>query len=113
MKIVEFESNFVSRARKDRLSLSLSIADISIWVLCKTEGDILLTSDGTLRKMAIRHGIETHGLLWIFQEMIDNSTLTPKQAIEKLEHIFRNNTFYRTDRKLIAAFEKMKTTYIE
>jgi hypothetical protein len=39
-------------------------------VLAEITGDaILLTGDGSLRKIGIAHGIEVHGVLWACDEM--------------------------------------------
>jgi len=70
--------------------------------------DILLTSDGTLRSMAKRHEIKTHGLLWIFDQFFQEDILSPNELISKLQHIFDINAYYRTNSKLYNAFERMK-----
>ncbi len=108
LTILKIEEDFVAKTAGKGLSKSLSVADLSVWFACDSKGDILLTSDGTLRKMARRHGMDTHGLLWIFKEFVDHKTLTAAMAVDKLEIVFNQNIYYRSDQKLIKAFEEMK-----
>jgi len=90
---------------------ALSIADLSVWTLTANEGGILLTSDGTLRKMAQKHQIETHGLLWVFDKMVEHKLLPVDAAEEKLRLVFNQNTHYKSDQKLFNAFEKLLTRW--
>lgn len=108
IRVVKIERDFVKATDEKELSSSLSIADRSVWFLSYNQGDILLTSDGLLRKMGKKHGIETHGLLWIFDRMVDEDILDPKEAIAKLESVFEANRFYKTDQKLRKFFERLK-----
>lgn len=89
------------------LSKSLSIADLSVWALTKHEGGVLLTSDGTLRKMAQKHRIETHGLLWVFDQLVEYSLLSAHKASKQLHLVFNQNTHYKSDQKLFEAFERL------
>jgi len=113
LSIIKIEKDFVAETADQNLSKSLSVADLSIWYLCETRGDILLTSDGTLRKMAKRRNLETHGLLWVFGECIIHNTFTAEQAIFKLEMVFNRNIYYRSNQKLITAFEKFKKRFLK
>lgn len=108
LTIVKISVDFVEVANDKNLSSSLSIADLSVWYLAEDNNDILLTSDGVLRKMAKRHNIKTHGLLWIFDQLYEEELLAPKELISKLQHIFDTNSHYRSDTKLYEAFERLK-----
>jgi predicted nucleic acid-binding protein len=55
------------------------------------ENCLILTGDNRLRKEAERQGIEVHGILWVFQQMIDEKILTAQKAIDKLMELERVN----------------------
>jgi len=108
LTIIKIKEDFVQKTQNKRLSSSLSVADLSVWYIADENEDILLTSDGTLRTMAKRHEIKTHGLLWIFDQLFREDILSPKELISKLQHIFDINVYYRTNSKLYNAFKRMK-----
>lgn len=108
LTIIKIEKDFVQITEREGLSRSLSIADRSAWFLSEQENGLLLTSDGALRKMAKQHQIETHGLLWVFDQMVRQEFLASIDAVTKLQQVFEQNSYYRTDRKLIDAFESLK-----
>lgn len=105
--IEQTDSDFLELLKDKNLSASLSIADLSVWFLCDTAGDILLTSDGLLRKSAKQYEIETHGLLWLFDQMVKHQVMSKTTATTKLQSVFNNNIYYSSNTKLINAFEKM------
>ncbi|MDZ7772198.1 MAG: hypothetical protein U5K31_05580 [Balneolaceae bacterium] len=108
LRIIKISEDFVGAAKERNLSTSLSIADLSVWHLAEKSNDILLTSDGVLRKMAKRHDIKTHGLLWIFDQIYEEELIKPKDLILKLQHIFDTNSHYRSNTKLYESFEWLK-----
>jgi rRNA-processing protein FCF1 len=74
-------------------SKKLSRQDLSIYFYAKQIGEncLILTGDNRLRKEAERQGIEVHGILWVFQQMIDEKILTAQKAIDKLMELERVN----------------------
>ena len=91
----------------------LSLPDKSVFNLSIALGGILLTSDGVLRKAAKEADLATHGLLWLFDEMVNAKALNPEIASEKLETVFDKNIMYRGNQKLIRALEKMKEGWLD
>lgn len=108
LTIIRIKEDFVKGVQPFNLSLSLSVADRSAWFLAKKKGAILLTSDRVLRKMGRQHGIKTHGLLWIFDRMVEKQTLNLEEAISSLQFVFDQNLYYRRNQKLLNAFERLK-----
>lgn len=111
LSIVSGINNVIEVRDQNNLSKALSIADLSVWTLTANEGGILLTSDGTLRKMAQQHRIETHGLLWIFDQLVENEILLVPEASKKIQFVFNQNTHYKSDQKLFDAFEILLTKW--
>ena len=69
----------------------LSIADCSCLYLAGGLSAILLTGDAALRKNAERRNITVHGLLWVFDELVDHSIVTRETALDKLKMMMDAN----------------------
>ena len=65
----------------------LSLADCSAWYGAEANKAILLTGDGLLRKTASNHGIEVHGTLWLFDELVKNGALDSNAACLMLQQL--------------------------
>jgi rRNA-processing protein FCF1 len=65
-------------------SVTRRIADRSVLYLATETQSILLTGDRDLRKEATAHGIPAHGTLWLVQEWVRCSVLTPSEAVTTL-----------------------------
>lgn len=74
--------DFVNNKRR---RCNLRIADFSVWQYASENNYILLTGDGNLRKLAAEDGVEVHGILYIFDKMVDHKVLTPAIAADKLD----------------------------
>ncbi|MBR5074840.1 MAG: hypothetical protein IKX26_06390 [Bacteroidales bacterium] len=71
---------------------NISITDISVCIYARNNGYMLLTGDKQLRKVAIAENIIVHGILFLFDELVSHSILTPGQAAETLIELKRINT---------------------
>ncbi|MCU0324698.1 MAG: hypothetical protein MUF45_05535 [Spirosomaceae bacterium] len=49
----------------------------------------VFTNDGLLRKTCQKNGIQIHGIIWIFDKLIEKKKVTPPQAIQALEKLIR------------------------
>ncbi|MBQ9172410.1 MAG: hypothetical protein IJ161_01610 [Bacteroidales bacterium] len=65
----------------------ISITDFSVCLYSKKNGYTLLTGDKKLRKVALDESITVRGILYLFDEMVNNSTLTLEQAIATLRQL--------------------------
>lgn len=70
----------------------VSIADISALVLAQHEKAILLTGDKSLRKLSKEREIETHGILWLFDQMVENKILSHESACQLLRQLMTINS---------------------
>jgi predicted nucleic acid-binding protein len=59
---------------------SLSVNDISVYILAKDQGVTLLTGDDALRKYAESSGVQVHGILWILDELVGNEIIRKTDA---------------------------------
>jgi rRNA maturation endonuclease Nob1 len=72
--ITEIESQYAA----------LSFTDSSVLELAIRKKAVLLTSDGSLRKISISKQVSVRGLLWIIEELSLRNIITVESAIEKL-----------------------------
>jgi hypothetical protein len=89
----------------------LSLPDRSVFSLSDDLGGILLTSDGVLRKSAQEAAIPTHGLLWLFNEMVYQTSLSSTAANQHLTTIFEQNAMYRNNDKLNRAWKRLSAKW--
>ncbi len=71
----------------------ISIEDASVLILAKRKQALLLSGDAALRKTAEAEGITVHGILWIFNRLVNRALLTTTDAIIKLEALQTSGTF--------------------
>jgi rRNA maturation endonuclease Nob1 len=64
---------------------ALSITDSSVLELAIRKDAILLTSDGSLRKISISENVKVRGLLWIIEELYIKQIITVELALQKLQ----------------------------
>ena len=71
--------------------------DCSVLYLAEKLGVPLITGDGALRKSARRRHVEIRGVLWIFDELIEQQLLSPASAAAKLETLLDRGSFLPMD----------------
>lgn len=73
-------------------SKNLSFVDCSIWYYSKKINGTLLTGDGSLRKAAKASGTEVKGILFVFDQLLEEGIITKKTACEKLKELVNINS---------------------
>jgi hypothetical protein len=71
----------------ERSKPKLSQQDCSAYHQAILKDGTLLTSDNVLRKFAVATNLDVHGHLWIFDQMVDQQTLAPFTASQKLTEL--------------------------
>lgn len=70
--------------------LNRSYADLSALVIAVTHQLMLITGDGGLREAASREHVKVHGILWVFDQLVETyRILEPAEAALSLEDILR------------------------
>ncbi len=85
---------------------SLSDNDKSVLFLAEKLDALVLSSDKAVRCFAKKHSIEYHGMLWIFDSLIENVLITNEEAISKMRLLISNNIVYQNNMELNAEIEK-------
>ena len=70
---------------------NVSLADCSVWYYARKNNYILLTGDRKLRGISSLDGVEVHGILFIFDKMVEHKALTPAIAADKLTLLYSIN----------------------
>lgn len=85
---------------------SLSETDKSVLYIANKLDACVLSSDKSLRNCAKNKGIEYHGMIWIFDKLVETSALTKKEAIKKLKQLVDTNFVFQNNQQLVAEIEK-------
>lgn len=85
---------------------SLSEVDKTVIHLAKKNDAIVLSSDKAVRNYVKFQAIDYHGLLWIFDRLIEKEILTKQQACIKLNELIALNVIYQNNSKLMNEFNK-------
>ncbi len=70
---------------------ALSIADCSVLFHAIRLQAVVLTGDSRLRREATQAGLDVHGTVWAFDELIGQGLLAKNLAAKKLEHLLAMN----------------------
>ncbi|MCP9764227.1 hypothetical protein, partial [Lacihabitans soyangensis] len=66
--------------------------DLSLYFYAKELKEfMILTGDNKLRKEAEKLGFEVHGVLRVFEEMVNQKILQKQLAVQKLEELMKVN----------------------
>jgi hypothetical protein len=94
--------------QKGSFPKSLSENDKSVIFLAEKLNAMVLSSDKAVRKFAKLKAIEYHGMLWIFEKLIEFNKLTPAKAINKIDELVSGNIVYQNNVELTDEIEKRK-----
>ncbi|MBN8719269.1 MAG: hypothetical protein J0H85_07485 [Sediminibacterium magnilacihabitans] len=80
----------------------LSANDKTVLYLASKFDAMLLSSDKTVRHNAKIRKIEYHGMLWVFDKLLDSSLVSYQEATEKLKKLIMTNIIYRNNSELVS-----------
>lgn len=95
LKIKAFDANELMRIVKmktEQQTSNASIQDCSVWKLAKDLKCALLTVDNKLRKIVQKDNIEIHGILYLFDKMLELEIIDNETATNKLQSLFSINS---------------------
>ena len=69
----------------------LSEQDWSAYFYAQHENSLLLTGDRRLKNFAESKGVTAYGILWIFDQLVENSCLTKEEACAGLQLMMTKN----------------------
>jgi len=84
-------SNLIAFHAKMCNKTNVSIQDCSVWLYAQDNRYMLLTGDSKLKNAATRSGVDVHGILFVFDKLVENQLLTKEQATTKLKDLILLN----------------------
>ena len=67
---------------------NLSLTDCSVWYYAKVNNYILLTGDRKLRTVSAYSGVEVHGVIYVFDTLVEFEIISRQLAVEKLQQLY-------------------------
>ena len=72
---------------------NISIEDASALIIALKKEAVLLSGDARLRRTAEEEGVDVYGIIWIFDRLIAEALLHPKDAASKLKSLLDDGSF--------------------
>lgn len=91
---------------KESYSKGLSENDKTVLYLAHKIGAIVLSSDKAVRLHAKKKSIEYHGMLWIFDKLVETLIIKHDIARIKLNKLIISNIVYQNNAELVAEINK-------
>jgi len=85
---------------------SLSETDKSVLHLAQKLDACILSSDKTVRNCAKNKSIEYHGMIWIFDKLLEANILSKEEAGSKLKELIATNFIFQNNKSLVEEIEK-------
>ena len=92
--------------QKIKFPKSLSENDKTVIYLAEKLSATVISSDKAVRNFAKSKVIEYHGMLWIFDQVVENRLLDTSIATKKIEELFSKNIIYLNNSTLIKEKER-------
>lgn len=71
---------------------NLSLTDCSVWYYAKVNNYILLTGDRKLRTTSAYEGVEVHGVIYVFDRLVEFNVISRQDAVKKLQQLYSINS---------------------
>ena len=89
-----------NQIQEQKFPRSLSDNDKTVIFLADKLNAKVISSDKAVRNYARSNAIEYHGMLWIFDKLIEFELITPHEAIAKINILFSGNIVYQNNIEL-------------
>lgn len=106
LKIHNLTSSDKAEILKIKFPKSLSANDRTVIYLAEKMEATVISSDKAVRNFAKNKSISYHGMLWIFDQIVEFDLIDPLVAIEKLQFLFSKNVIYLNNVLLISELDR-------
>lgn len=91
---------------EDSFPKALTPEDRSVVFIAQKLNAIVLSSDKPVRNVAKKLAIEYHGMIWIFDQLMEQGLLKGEEAAAKITLMVNSNIIYRNNLEMQAEVEK-------
>jgi predicted nucleic acid-binding protein len=84
---------------------ALSESDKTVLYLAAKLDALVLSSDKLVRNSAKNNAIDYHGMIWIFDQLVEKNLITKQQAVTKLKQLVTTNIVFQNNKELVKALE--------
>jgi hypothetical protein len=85
---------------------SLSETDKSVLYIANKLNAYVLSSDKAVRNCAKNKEVEYHGMIWIFDKLLEANIITPRVAATKLKQLVSTNFIFQNNKPLVDEIHK-------
>ena len=100
LSIHNLSSEEKNQLKEEKFPKSLSENDKTVIFLADKLNATVISSDKAVRNYARSKVIEYHGMLWIFDKLIEHELIAPSEAISKINILFSKNIIYQNNIEL-------------
>lgn len=109
--IHKIESEERVKIQQENFPRSLSENDKTVIYLAEKLQALVLSSDKAVRNYSRSKAIEYHGMLWIFDKLIEAKLLSGADAILKIDELVSGNIAYQNNAELNSEIERRKKAW--
>lgn len=91
---------------------SLSESDKTVLYLATKLGAIVISSDKAIRNTAKTNAITYHGMIWIFDQLVERNLISKNIASDKLKQLVGSNLVFRNNKELVGEMEKRLALWV-
>ena len=92
-------------------SKALSDSDKTVLYLASKLNALVLSSDKLVRNNAKNNSIDYHGMIWIFDQLVENKLISKHEAYTKLKQLITTNIVFQNNKELVKALELRLTIW--
>jgi predicted nucleic acid-binding protein len=107
LNIYDFSADEIIEIYNMAFPAGLETADRTVFYYAKRLACLVISGDNKLRKHCERKGLEVHGLIWIFDRIVELELIAKHTAVEKLEKLMSYNDRLPAD-ELLKRLKKWK-----
>ena len=91
LNVTYFTVDEIEEIQAETFPRALEFQDKTVYYLAKKIDAQVLTGDSALRKFCITKQLTVHGIVWLFDRLLEKGLINSAVAINKMEHLLSFN----------------------